>query len=344
MTREDKIAAFDPDGVGQHNGNLFGMPFTPEEAAVVVLPVQWAATVSYGTGAEMGPPAILEASPQLDFYYPEDPDRWKAGFALAPFPSFAKLQSATRAATEQLIGLLESGKPLDYPLAQELRAQVNAASAQVNEWVRKEAQKWLAQGKTVAVLGGEHSCPLGLMQALASRHPRFGILQIDAHADLRPAYMGLENSHASIMYNALKIPQITELVQVGIRDYCRTEAEVAAASGGRVVMYTDDALKRRRFLGHGWDALCDEIVGLLPQDVYISFDIDGLQPHLCPHTGTPVPGGLDFPEAVHLIRKVRERGKRIIGFDLCEVAPGPTGDWDANVGARVLWNLCLHTQ
>jgi agmatinase len=91
-----------------------------------------------------------------------------------------------------------------------------------------------------------------------------------------------------------------------------------------------------------WPAQINEIVDSLPDKVYISFDIDGLDPRFCPHTGTPVPGGLDFHQAVALIKAVALSGRRIIGFDLNEVAPGPD-DWDANVGARMLWQLSLWT-
>jgi agmatinase len=88
------------------------------------------------------------------------------------------------------------------------------------------------------------------------------------------------------------------------------------------------------------DALCRRVVERLPRHVHLSWDIDGLSPDLCPHTGTPVPGGLSFAEACHLLRTVVESGRRIVGLDLCEVSPGPRGDeWDANVGARLLYKM-----
>ena len=97
----------------------------------------------------------------------------------------------------------------------------------------------------------------------------------------------------------------------------------------------------RHVLGGGhWDDCCRRIVGELPRTVHVSFDIDGLSPELCPNTGTPVPGGLSFAEARHLLRVLAESGRRVVGFDLVEVAPGPRGDdWDANVGARLLYKL-----
>jgi hypothetical protein len=102
----------------------------------------------------------------------------------------------------------------------------------------------------------------------------------------------------------------------------------------------DAELARRRFDGESWSSVVREIVDALPQYVYLSFDIDGLDPTLCPHTGTPVPGGLQFQEACALLSAVAKSGRTIVGFDLCEVAPGPDGDeWDGNVGARLLYKM-----
>ncbi len=128
-------------------------------------------------------------------------------------------------------------------------------------------------------------------------------------------------------------------MQVAIRDFCEEEQDVIKQSNGRVTTFFDEDLKDWRYRGETWDSLCTSIIKELPKNVYISFDIDGLDPKLCPSTGTPVAGGLEFQEAVYLIKKVAQAGKKIIGFDLSEVAPGST-DWDANVGARLLYNLC----
>jgi agmatinase len=136
----------------------------------------------------------------------------------------------------------------------------------------------------------------------------------------------------------LKLPAVGRLVQVGIRDYCDEELAVVKNAMGRVVTYFDYAIKDKLFEGTTWSSLCDEIIQHLPKDVYISFDIDGLNPKLCPATGTPVPGGFEFEQVMFLIKKVVKSGRRIIGFDLCEVSPG-NDDWDANVGARLLYNL-----
>ena len=192
----------------------------------------------------------------------------------------------------------------------------------------------------VGLVGGDHSIPLGYLRALPNFYARFGVLQIDAHADLRKAYQGFTYSHASIMYNALKIPAVNALVQVGIRDLCEEENEVIRRARGRVVTFFDEDIKSAMYSGRTWDNVCDKIIEALPENVYISFDIDGLDPKLCPGTGTPVPGGLEFYQVIHLLKRLAVAGKRIIGFDLNEVAPSKDNDWDANVGARMLYQLC----
>jgi agmatinase len=181
---------------------------------------------------------------------------------------------------------------------------------------------------------------LGYYEALASIHDDFGILHLDAHMDLRIAYEGFTYSHASIMYNALQIPQISKIVQVGIRDFCEQEVAVVQQSKGRVLVNTDADMKTENFAGKTWEQQCDAIIATLPQKVCISFDIDGMYSWYCPNTGTPVPGGFSFEQATYLFNKLAASGKEIIGFDLVEVAPGENDDWDGNVGARMLFHMC----
>ena len=168
-----------------------------------------------------------------------------------------------------------------------------------------------------------------------------GILHIDAHADLRQAFEGFTWSHASIMYNVQdRIPNVSRIVQVGIRDMGLTEARLIDSSGGRIVTFFDPDLAGRLARGEPFARIAEEIASLLPAQVYISFDIDGLDPALCPHTGTPVPGGLSFHQATGLLAALVRAGRTIIGGDLDEVAPGPRGEeWDANVGARILYKM-----
>ena len=340
MTKAEQIAQFDPNGVGQQ-GSLFGLPFTPETAEVVIIPVPWEVTVSYGSGTAQGPQAVLQASPQIDFHLADIPEAWKLGVAMEEISDVVEHESETlRVRTQAYIEWLEEGGASEalLPHHQELLAEVERAGATLRDHLSAQAGQWLDAGKVVGVLGGDHSTPLGLMTALAERHDAYGILQIDAHADLRDAYEGFRYSHASIMTNALELPQVTKLVQVGIRDYASLEHAKVVASEGRIVTFYDQRLKEGQYAGATWREQCKEIVASLPQHVYVSFDIDGLDPKLCPHTGTPVAGGFELEEAMYLIKQVVESGREIIGFDLCEVSPGDD-EWDGNVGARVLYRL-----
>jgi agmatinase len=329
---------FDPSGVGLTNAGIFGLPHSQKEAAIVLIPVPWDVTTSFKPGTHAGPQSILEASPQLDRFHADFPGFWKQGIYMQGIPGWIlELNREMRREAEKLITHLEAGKKPEKA-QQAIVKKINEASAKVTKWLKDESLALMKKGKTVGVVGGDHSVPLGLMQALAEKHEDFGILHFDAHHDYRDAYMGLEESHASIMYNAAKIPQMSKLVQVGIRDYSRKEMEFAKSDPARFATFYDLQLKENRFHGKTWHDQCIEIVRTLPDKVYISFDIDGLAPHLCPHTGTPVPGGLEFEEAVYLIKQVA-KSRKIIGFDLVEVS-GDALSIDANVGARLLWHMC----
>jgi len=126
------------------------------------------------------------------------------------------------------------------------------------------------------------------------------------------------------------------LTQVGIRDYSEEEKSFAEENG--VYVFYDAMIKQKMFEGSSWQSICDQIISSLPDKVYVSLDIDGLNPSYCPNTGTPVPGGLTFDEVDYLLRKLAFSGKQIVGFDLNEVSPGHN-EWDANVGARLLYRL-----
>jgi agmatinase len=135
-----------------------------------------------------------------------------------------------------------------------------------------------------------------------------------------------------------KIPGVGKLVQVSVRDLGQAEMEMIGSSGGRIVTFFDSDIAARKESGTPFATIADEIVAELPEHVYLSWDIDGLDPILCPGTGTPVPGGLLWNEAIALLRAVARARKKIVGLDLCEVAPGKT-EWDANVGARLLYKM-----
>lgn len=344
MDLKDKISAFDPNGIGDANGNIYGLPFETDEAKLVILPVPWEVTVSYQAGTASAPEAIFEASSQVDLYDPFVKDAWKLGIAMQEInQDIRKKSNLLRLSAEEYIQKLSEGfKPEENAALMAIQNEINQAGLELNLWVKNESIRLLDQNKVVALLGGDHSTPLGLMQALAEKHSSFGILHIDAHADLREAYEGFEYSHASIMYNALKIPNITHLVQVGIRDFCEAELNLIQ-SDKRISTFFDRDIKHQQYEGSSWSAICDQIIDTLPEKVYLSFDIDGLDPKLCPNTGTPVPGGLELEQSIYLIEKLVYSGRTIIGFDLNEVAPGDD-EWDANVGARLLYrlaNMCI---
>ena len=337
---------FDPDGVGVANGSFFGLPFSQANARLVLISVPWDVTVSYGAGTVRGPETILEASTQLDFYDPIALDAWRRGIATEPIPEDLKLQSEElRREAERIITHLEAGGDAADALVREGTARINEACHQMNLHVARQVERLLQEDHLVGLVGGDHSTPYGLIRTLGDHHAEFGILHIDAHRDLRVAYEGFEYSHASIMYNVLRdTPSVKRLVQVGVRDFCEQEADLAR-DDERIRSFTDMDLAREAFAGTTWQEQCRRIVDELPREVYVSFDIDGLSPDNCPHTGTPVSGGLSFNQAVWLLKTLAESGRRIIGFDVVEVAPAQAEDdrTDAITGARILWKLASLT-
>ncbi len=330
---------FNPDGTGVDNGNYFGMPWLADDAALVLMSAPWDVTSSYGGGSANAPEAVIAASTQLDFYDPASPDAWRRGIGTLPVDLNIKERSVLlREDARRVMRHLEAGGAPDE--VRDLVDKVNDASAKLNESINKTAREWLDKGHLVGLVGGDHSTPYGLICAVGEREGAFSVLHIDAHADLREAYEGFVHSHASIMFNVLKdVPQMGRLVQVAVRD--QSSGEVAlAASNPRVTQFGDWELAQNEFRGMPWDEQCGHIVGQLGEKVYVSFDVDGLSPEFAPGTGTPVPGGLSFNKAVYLLDCVVRSGRRIVGFDICEVAPREDDEWDANVGARILWKLC----
>jgi len=331
--------AFDPNAAAARDAGIYGLPHGEADARVVLLPVPWDATTSYRAGAARGPRAIFDASMQVDLFDAEVGKPYELGIAMLPESSELRAwNEEARASAEEIIevgGRIEGNADLEKALA-----RVNALSERVNEVVYLETKRLLGQGKIAAVVGGDHASPYGAIRAYAERFPGLGILHFDAHADLRHAYEGFQFSHASIMENVSRLEGVAKIVQIGIRDFSEDELSRISGSGGRIRAFFDVQLAAARMRGEV-EAFFDTIVSALPEAVYVSFDIDGLDPSLCPHTGTPVPGGLSFHEASALLGAVNKSGRRIVGFDLNEVAPGPDDDdeWDANVGARLLYKL-----
>lgn len=291
---------------------IFDTECTLRNASIVIVPIGYDGTASYGKGTRIGPEIVMRAIPQLDYVDPRFPTPTRFGVFV------------------------------DRPIEFDAKAKANAIGQEIREKSAARAREILGRGQIPVILGGEHSVPQGQIEACAAHAGTLGVLQIDAHMDLRPAYEGYTYSHASVIRNIVDgCPAVTKIVQVGIRDSCPEEEDFADSTGGRVKVYHDHTLFARTDSGQSWRSLWQEVINELPENVYITFDIDGLDPSLCAGTGTPVPGGLSFNQATALLQVVAESGKRVAGADLVEVGPSPDGsEWDANVGARMLYKLC----
>jgi agmatinase len=266
MSHSDFIAA-----------NFLGIP--PEKssykaARLVVLPIGFESTTTYGTGTRAGPDAILAASRQVE---PWDSDLG-VNMAEAPIhttPHVAPDLSSPDAMTERL---------------------------------HRVAARCAADGKWVLGLGGEHSVSLGLVRGTAQEHGRLSILHIDAHCDLWPKYQGTPYSHACVMRRIVEDGHRS--VHVGIRNAGREEVEFAAAHKLPIFW------ARQCQAGGAW---IDRVVAALKSPVYISFDVDGLDPAVIRTTGTPEPGGLAWWDTMTLLERVFAR-HTVVGADVVELA------------------------
>lgn len=248
---------------------------SPDACLFHVLPVPLEATVSYAGGTGKGPEAILEASDQLELW---DGESVPAEAGLYTWPS------------------VDCAGP-----AESVLGRVSAA-----------VERILEQGGLPVLLGGEHTVTYGALAALRRRFGRFGVIQFDAHADLRDSYEGSPWSHACVMRRAVKDLGLP-LVQFGVRALCLEEVEARAAHG---VTFHDAADIARRGVP------ANVLPADFPERVYVTFDVDGLDPSIMPATGTPVPGGLAWYEALDLAEKAVS-GRRVLGFDVVELAPVP---------------------
>lgn len=336
------LSTHDPNSVSNPNNNIFGLPTKEEDARLIILPVPWEVTVSYYAGTARSSEAIFKASLHIELFDPEMPDAWKQGYYMRQADRKILMKSDyLRKEAELYIDYISQEEDVEAnQFMSKTLVEVNEGSEQLNTWVYDQTKALLDKNKLVGLLGGDHSISFGYFKAIAEKNEEFGILQIDAHCDLREAYEGFNYSHASIMYNTLQeIPEVKKLVQIGVRDFSENEWSFICNNKPRVTSYLDKEIKNRQFEGESWKQIAEEIVNNLPQKVFISFDIDGLDPKLCPNTGTPVPGGFNTEQVFYLFSKIVQSGRKIIGFDLNEIGISD-GDWDANVGARILFKLC----
>ena len=306
-----------------------------ESADLVLIPVPWSATVSYGGGTEKGPNLIRTASNYLDFFnsfltcsynhkiYFEEND-----------PDIESLNKKTLAYVKQL----------DKQNYSECIENINKASQSLLDWIYKKSKNIFQKDKIPALVGGDHSISEGLLSFLGDRYKGdYGILHLDAHADLRKAYQGFTHSHASVMYNVLNLKNAPrKLIQVAVRDLCEAEYK-KIQKDKRISCYFDKELYKRIFEGEKWSLICQEIISHLPDKVYVSLDVDALSWNYAPNTGTPVPGGLSFNQILYLLEEIKRQNKKLISFDVVETSPGKNeqdfAEWNGNVSARLIYYL-----
>ncbi|MEZ6018852.1 MAG: arginase family protein [Planctomycetota bacterium] len=336
--------SFDPDAAAAPGSGLFGLSTPAEQCQIQILAVPFDATTSYRPGTRRGPRAVYSASHQIDLFDRQFGRPYQAGIAWHTDVRFKKWNREARKLTEPIIEMGGHVDPADTEASAAL-ARIEELGERVNDAVRLFAQRALTQGRIPTILGGDHSVPLGAMQACAAAYPGLGILpHIDAHADLRVAFEGFRYSHASILHNVLEsAPGVSRLVQIGLRDVGEREIE-RIQSDDRILAIFDDQWSAARLDGSALRSLIQNAVQQLP---------DHLR-HLrrrwprsvaVPRHRHPVPGGLLWGEALALLGALAEAGKQVVGFDLCEVSPGAVADpegngWDAIVGARLLYKLC----
>jgi agmatinase len=344
--KKANVAKFNPNGAGSNKSGIFGLPFSYQESNVVLVPVPFEMTTSYGRGTVSGPKAIRDASPQLDLFDADFatlglPRPWEFGIHMEK--EISQIKNLNKEGCQVAKPIINKGGEIGQSKTLKTKLlKANKISDSLNKIEFDKCRKALQQNKIVGLVGGDHSVSFGAIQAISQKYPKLGILHIDAHADLRDAYEGFEHSHASIMNNVIhKIPGVSRIVQVGIRDFCDEEFQLAQRHP-KIDCNYDVAMRDRLFKGESFERIVASMIKKLPEKVYISFDIDGLEPWLCPSTGTPVAGGLSFQQASYIIKALALSGRKIVGFDLVEVAPsGKKGDeWDGNVGSRVLYKLC----
>ncbi len=292
-----------PRGPDAHGGFL-GLPkgSSGPAARVHVLPVPYEETVSYETGTRNGPAALITASHQVELFDPET-------------------------GTEPVLGLgVHTLPPLKLPRQPERAMEAIAAAA----------EKVARAGKLLLSLGGEHSITPALVRGVvrASGAP-LTVVQIDAHGDLRDTYTGTRLSHACAMRRSLEECG-GQVVQIGIRSFSLEEAEFLAASPGKVIRWTADDVHRA-----GSRRVSARLGRLLRgKPVYLTIDVDGLDPSVIPATGTPEPGGLTWQEAVDVLEAVC-RSARVLAMDCVELAPRPGLHMSEFAAARLL-AVCLN--
>jgi agmatinase len=260
---------------------------------IVILPAPFEYTTSYGTGAKHGPQAILDSSHYVEFYDEELERELHAELGIATLEPL------------QLVKRKRGTHPSESAL----------------EMIYTTVRQLLEQGKFVVTLGGEHTVSIAPIKAYAERYVEavggFSVLHFDAHSDLRESYEGTKFSHACFMARVCEFLSPMRIVQVGIRAQCKEEAQFIRSNGIRTFYAHGIRDGRYNRILTAWE---DVVIEKLGENVYVTFDVDCLDPSIMPATGTPEPNGLLWGEVTALLRKLGRR-KTIVGFDIVELAP-----------------------
>ncbi len=299
-----------------------------KNASTVIIPVPYDGTSTWIKGADQGPRAILEASAQLELYDIEtDTEVYLKGIhtdhSLEDFANpEAMVQSVEDCANPE--ALVQSVEDCANPEALVQSVEDCANPEAMVQSVEKRVRYWASQGKFVVVIGGEHSVSIGSIRAHHAEITGMSVLQLDAHTDLRPEYEGSLYNHACVMARASEICPVT---QVGIRSMDRTEKKYLKP--GRV--FFQETIRQKK----DW---MDRVIATLNDRVYLTLDLDVLDPSIMPSTGTPEPGGMGWYELLALLRRVASE-REIVGFDIVELCPNPADKAPDFLAAKLIYKI-----
>lgn len=275
-------------------GRYAGLPdlyCNASSSEIVILPVPFDKTSTYQKGSNKGPAALIEASRNMELY---DIETESEVYLKGIFTDLEIFRNSSEA-------MLES--------------------------TYQRAKEWITQNKFIVVIGGEHSISYAPIRAHAEHYGKLTVLQFDAHADLQQAYENNPWSHASVMARVKEIPQVTNIVSIGIRSMSSEE-----------LVNLD---RQNTFFGHELDKnglWMDKVLEKLSDPVYITFDLDAFDSSLMPSTGTPEPGGLDWNQATKLLKRIAKE-KVIVGCDVVELCPRPCDHAPDYLAAKLVYKL-----
>jgi agmatinase len=277
--------------------NILALPHDQsalESSRVAIIPVPYDSTTSFRSGSRDGPEAMITASYGLEDY----------DFELELDVSEIGIHTT---------GAIEPHMAGPGPMTERIKSVVGG---------------YLTMGKTIGLLGGEHSITIGSVQAHVEAYPDLSVLYLDAHADLRNEYMGTPYGHASAARRAY---ECCPIALAGIRSMCQEEHDFIRENNIPVWYWDPNSLNS------SWDSILDSLSG----SVYVSVDLDVLDPALMPAVGTPEPGGLAWHQLVSLLGKVAE-SRRIVGFDVCELAPADGPSACSYIAAKLVYKLVAY--